>query len=236
MQALLLGLAALATAVAPRVDYAPAALTETPAEAGGFAALLRLPAFRRLMLLAALILGSHALHDGFAVIRWRAAGIDSGTIGLLWSEAVAAEVVVFLFIGPPVLQRFAPAQVIAFVAVMGAVRWIVEGSTVAVPAMALIQPIHGLTFALLHLTAMRVLVTIVPAELAGTAQTFYSTVGVALPSALLMLASGMLFDRFGAGGFYVMAALALTAAALARGLRTPEPRASRAASWRLRAR
>jgi len=35
------------------------------------------------VLVAALILGSHALHDGFAMIRWRAAGIEAGTAGLL---------------------------------------------------------------------------------------------------------------------------------------------------------
>jgi MFS transporter, PPP family, 3-phenylpropionic acid transporter len=225
MQAGLLGLAALATGLAPKVAYAPAPVGTLPTDREGIGALLKLATFRRLMLLAALILGSHALHDGFAVIRWRAAGIDSGTIGLLWSEAVAAEVVVFFLIGPPILRRFAPGHIIAFVALMGAVRWIVEGATVAVPAMALIQPIHGLTFALLHLTAMRVLVAIVPAELAGTAQTFYSTVGVALPSALLTLASGTLYDMIGAGGFFVMAGLCLVAAPLALGLRVAGERA-----------
>ena len=39
----------------------------------GVLLLLRLPPFRRLVLVAALILGSHAMHDAFAVIRWRAA-------------------------------------------------------------------------------------------------------------------------------------------------------------------
>jgi MFS transporter, PPP family, 3-phenylpropionic acid transporter len=227
MQASLLALAALATALAPRVVYAPPLTGKLPGHREGIAALLKLATFRRLMLLAALILGSHALHDGFAVIRWRAAGIDSGTIALLWSEAVAAEVVVFLLLGPPILRRFAPGPVIAFVALMGAMRWIVEGATVAVPAMALIQPIHGLTFALLHLTAMRVLAAIVPAELAGTAQTFYSTVGVALPSALLTLASGALYDNIGASGFLVMAGMCLAAMPLALGLRVTEQRATR---------
>jgi hypothetical protein len=46
--------------------------------------------YRRIILVAALILGSHALHDSFAVIRWRAAGIGPGTAGLLWSLSVAA--------------------------------------------------------------------------------------------------------------------------------------------------
>ena len=37
------------------------------------ACLLRLPRFRYLVLVA-LILGSHAMHDAFAVIRWSAQG------------------------------------------------------------------------------------------------------------------------------------------------------------------
>ena len=34
--------------------------------------------FEILVLVAALILGSHAMHDAFAVIRWSAAGISPG--------------------------------------------------------------------------------------------------------------------------------------------------------------
>ena len=52
------------------------------------------------MLVAALILGSHAMHDAFAVIRWRAAGVSPALASVLWSESVAAEVLVFFLIGP----------------------------------------------------------------------------------------------------------------------------------------
>ena len=38
------------------------------------------------MALAALVLSSHALHDGFKVLRWQEGGIGPGTAGLLWSE------------------------------------------------------------------------------------------------------------------------------------------------------
>jgi hypothetical protein len=62
------------------------------------AAFAALPLYRRVVLVAALILGSHAMHDSFAVIRWGAAGIGPGTAGLLWSLSVAAEVIVFLFL------------------------------------------------------------------------------------------------------------------------------------------
>jgi hypothetical protein len=38
--------------------------------------LLRQRAFLRVTLVAALVLGSHAMHDSFAVIRWTQAGIS----------------------------------------------------------------------------------------------------------------------------------------------------------------
>ena len=72
---------------------------------------MRVPAFRRVVLVAALVLGSHALHDGFAMIRWNGAGLGPGTAGLLWSEVVAAEVVVFFLVGRPLLDRFGPAGI-----------------------------------------------------------------------------------------------------------------------------
>jgi PPP family 3-phenylpropionic acid transporter len=56
-------------------------------------ALFAVPGFLPLMALAALVLGSPAMHDGFEVLRWEEGGIGPGIAGLLWSEGVLAEVV-----------------------------------------------------------------------------------------------------------------------------------------------
>jgi hypothetical protein len=56
------------------------------------------------MALAALAMSSHALHDGFEVLRWEDGGIGPGAAGLLWSEGVLAEVVVFVVVGPTLLR------------------------------------------------------------------------------------------------------------------------------------
>jgi integral membrane sensor domain MASE1 len=82
----------------------------------GVLALVRLPVFRRVVLAAALILGSHALHDTFSVIRWTNAGISPQTASVLWSLAVAAEVIVFFLIGPWLLDRLGPGRAIAIAA------------------------------------------------------------------------------------------------------------------------
>jgi PPP family 3-phenylpropionic acid transporter len=62
--------------------------------------LFRRPAFVRVVVIAALVHGSHAMYDSLAVIRWTDVGIAPATTAILWSESVAAEVLVFLFLGP----------------------------------------------------------------------------------------------------------------------------------------
>src|SRR5262249_50796691 len=69
LQALLLGVTALAASLVPELIQ-PRTAAAVRAREGGVLLLLRLPLFRNLVLVAALILGSHAMHDAFAVIRW----------------------------------------------------------------------------------------------------------------------------------------------------------------------
>ncbi len=214
----LLAGAATAALLLPTWARRTDSMAEVELPPDGIGALLRVPLFRRLMLVAALVLGSHAMHDGFAVIRWSAGGIGPATASALWSEAVAAEVLVFLLVGPALVNRLGPAGTAALAAFSGVVRWVVMAQSTDVIALALVQPLHGLTFAAVHLACMRLIADIVPPHLAATAQALYA-VGVGATTALLTLASGWFYGSLGARGFLVMALLCAAAAPLARGLR-----------------
>jgi MFS transporter, PPP family, 3-phenylpropionic acid transporter len=229
------GLFAVAALLSLRVPQQPlrhpdqglASSSDPQGSAQGIRRLLAIPLYRRTIVVAALVFGSHAMHDGFAVIRWREAQIGPDLISLLWSESVAAEVVVFFFIGRPLLDRLGPARAAALCAGAGLLRWMVMAQTAWPPALMLVQPLHGLTFAFLHLTCMRLLSQIVPSGLAATALTLYGTLGSGASSVLLTLASGPLYGRLGPTGFWAMAALCAVAVPLALALRTPhEPRLS----------
>lgn len=217
-QAALLALAACAGMLVPEFAHdraAPAAR----APAGGVVALLRIRLFRNLVLAAALILGSHAMHDAFAVIRWTAAGISASTASLLWSAAVLAEVIVFFAVGPALIRWLTPAGAIALAALAAILRWAVMALTTDLVALALVQPLHGITFALLHLACMRLLARVVPPGLEGTAQAIYATVGIGAASALLTFLSGFLYSALGANGFWLMAVLCAAALPLTLKLR-----------------
>ena len=217
LQAALLMMVPLATRLVP--EESNRSPSQQAITKDSVAALLRMPVFRRVVLVAALILGSHAMHDTFAVIRWSAADISPRTASLLWSASVAAEVVVFFVIGPSLVRVLSPAGAIALAGLAGAVRWGIAAVTADTIALVFTQPLHGLTFALLHLACMRLLAEHVPQQLAATAQAIYGTVGVGLATAALTLVSGWLYARMGPEAFGFMSLLCLAALPLTAGLR-----------------
>ena len=213
---------AVAAVFATKLPTTPPAIRQPSRRAertSGVRDLMALPMFTRLMLVAALVGGSHALHDGFEVIRWQTAGIGPGAAGMLWGASVAAEVFVFFVLGPVIIERLGPAAAAMLAAAAGVVRWGTTAVTAALPAMALVEPLHGFTFALLHLTCVRMITRIVPAQLAATAQAFYGTVAVGAASTALTFASGPLYGELGASAFWVMAALCAAALPISWGLR-----------------
>lgn len=216
LNALLLAVAAFTALPLPNIQAeGHSAHIEHPRN---FRLLWELRPFRLLLLVATLVLGSHALHDTFAVIRWRNAGLSTVTASLLWSESVIAELVIFLFVGPQVVDRLGPAYAAMLAAGAGVVRWTVLGMTTQITPLALVEPLHGLTFACLHLAAMRLIGATVPRHLAATAQALYGTLAVGLSTALLTLASGSLYLWLGSGAFFAMAMLCAAAIPFARGM------------------
>jgi PPP family 3-phenylpropionic acid transporter len=80
--------------------------------------------------------------------------------------------------------------------------------------LSILQPLHGLTFALLHLASMRVMQTLVPVDLAGTGQSIYAF-GSGCLTVVLTLLSGILYAKFGGAAFLPMALLCVVALPLA---------------------
>jgi MFS transporter, PPP family, 3-phenylpropionic acid transporter len=222
-QAVCLVLAAGAALKVPEIRIPP---DERPEKVRALCLLGNRPFFL-LVLSAALILGSHAMHDSFAMIAWQAAQITPQMASVLWSEQVVAEVLVFLYVGPRMLQALSPTSVIALAAVTAAIRWTVVGKTSSILALGCVEPLHGFTFALLHLACMRILIVVSPAHLAGTAQTIYAF-GIGACSAALTFFSGLLYGWLETRGFLVMAVLAASALPVAWQLR----RAMAAAAFR----
>ena len=162
---------------------------------------------------------------GLDVIVWLQALLlgAAAVAAILVPELMHArtEVLVFFIIGPTIVTWLTPAGALAVAALAGMLRWTVMAQSSDVMALALVQPLHGVTFALLHLACMRLIARTVPQGLEGTAQAIYGTVGIGAATAWLTLVSGALYARVGAQGFWIMAALCALAFPLTWKLRQP---------------
>ncbi|WP_247316243.1 MFS transporter [Bradyrhizobium sp. 141] len=206
LNASLLVVAAAVTALVPKITTRSAPCASASPIFVPVLRLLAMPQFRILILVSALVYGSHAMQDAFAVIRWSEAGLAPWAISLLWSEAVAAEVVVFFLIGPGLVSRIGARGAATLAAAAGIIRWSISGVTTSVLILSVLQPLHGLTFALLHLACMSTMRSLIPVGLAATAQAVYAF-GSGLVTAALTLLSGMLYATYGGAAFFPMAIL-----------------------------
>ena len=136
----------------------------------------------------------------------------AGTSRMARHESVAAEALVFIAVGPWLLHRIGPSTAMAIAAVAGAVRWCVFVTTSDVAAMVLVEPLHGLNFALLHLACMRVIGELVPQEFTASAGDLREG-GDRDGDPLLTWASGASggLYKFGAAGLWAMALLSISA-------------------------
>ncbi len=205
---------------ATRVRASRSAADGSDESEGAFSLLWGIPAYRRLIFVVVLVIGSHAMNDTFAVISWRAAGYHSEAVSLLWSESVVAEVATFFLLGPWLIKRFGVARCAGLSAAAGVLRWTVMGTTVWMPALLGVQALHGLTFALLHMVAMRIIAASIPERLAATAQSLYGAFALGAASAALTFASGYLYGWLGIRAFWAMAALCAVALPFVGGLAT----------------
>lgn len=208
---LLTALAALALPPpAPR-----AAPPDRPGPGRSLWAPLREGGFRRILLVSALVQGSHAAYYAFSTLHWQAAGLSAGLIGLLWGWGVVAEVILFLA-GGRLAERLGPRGLALLAAGAGALRWSVTALTADPWALFAVQGLHAASFGAMHLAAMRALLAL-PAELSGRAQTLHAA-AVAAATGLFMWLCGPLYASGGGLVFLAMAGLCAAAAWVAGGL------------------
>ena len=162
--------------------------------------------FRLMVYATTAVHGAHAVFYGFSTLHWLSAGITEWVIGMLWAGGVIAEVILFAW-NAPLVRRIGPVGLLGAAAVAGVVRWSVLALTTEVWALALAQCLHALTFGAMHLGAMVFIARTVPAGSSNTAQALFAatTNGLGLGAGLLL--AGVLYTAWGAGAYWVCAAV-----------------------------
>ncbi|WP_035482098.1 3-phenylpropionate MFS transporter [Gallaecimonas xiamenensis] len=180
--------------------------------------LLKEPMLRRFLLIIMAIQGSHAAYYGFSVIHWERLGISAATSGALWSWGVVVEVLVFFF-ARRLFNHQSAATLLSLAAGAVLLRWTGTAFATELWQLVILQSLHGFTFSLAHLGAIRFISKELPSHYGVGTQALYSALALSLAVAAMMLVTGALFDSLGGLVFLLMAALGLPAWWLARGLK-----------------
>ncbi len=175
-------------------------------------------AFMVMLIIAALLHASHAVLYALGTQHWRHAGIDEGTVGLLWAEGVLAEVIIFAY-GSTVGRWLSPRSLWLLAGMAGVVRWSLLASTVAIPWLIAGQVLHALTFGALHLGVMAFIRRQVAPAARGRASTTYSAVATGLALGIALPLAGTFYEHLAGQAYWIMAGLSAAALVLAAGYR-----------------
>jgi len=157
------------------------------------------------VLAAACVQASHALLYGFSSLEWKNSGLDSSTIGILWSLGTGAEAILF-YVGTRLVGKVPALSLIALGGIAAVIRFGAFAFDPPVALIAVLQLLHALTFGVTHLGLMALIVQNTPAHTAGRAQTQSAAVlGAVL--ALATVVAGPLYARFGVSAYGVYAVL-----------------------------
>ncbi|MCZ8544947.1 MFS transporter [Mesorhizobium qingshengii] len=157
------------------------------------------------------ITASHAFLYGFVSIYWKSIGIGDSVVGLLWAWGVVSEVCMFMMF-TRFFGAFSVVTIMMMAGVGAVVRWIafplVWPLGLGVAGFFGVQTLHSVSVALVLIGLQKMIGETISEERTGAAQGIaYFSNGFFM--AVVTLASGPLYDRFGVDGFFAMIPIAL---------------------------
>jgi PPP family 3-phenylpropionic acid transporter len=185
-----------------------------PAEA---LALLRDPRLRRLLLAGGLHWFAMAPYHGFFAVHAESIGLAPWVPGTGYAIGALAEIAVMSLAPRWLGPRIGPAMALALGG--SALRWLLSGLTTNAELLVALQLLHGLSFGLFYLLALRGLASYVPPRLRASGQGVFFSAVFGVGGGLGMVAVGPLIEwAGGAVAFFAAAAVAGLAAWIARRL------------------
>ncbi|MFV0574747.1 MAG: 3-phenylpropionate MFS transporter [Vibrio sp.] len=157
----------------------------------------------KFLFLIALLQGSHAAYYSFSTIHWKEVGISESIIGYLWSFSVVSEVLLFAF-SARLFGRWSLRAMFLLAGVAAVVRWGGIALTHEIWLLAILQTLHGLTFALTHFATIRYIQQVDDSKMVPL-QALYNAIPMGACVAAMTAVSGWGYEYWGAGVFWLMA-------------------------------
>jgi len=202
----LTAVAAYALPPEPVADGAPVAGLE---RFRGLGRLMADPVFMTAIFAIGAVQAAHAFQYAFSALLWKTQGISEAVTGWLWAFGVIVEIAL-MWLFEPWRRRvgIGPWSLLMVGSAAAVLRW--SAMAFAPPLWLLwpLQALHALTFAATFLAGVQIVERLSPPDSHTAAQTLSSVLSAGVLIGLATAASGPLYDRFGFGGYWAMAAMA----------------------------
>jgi MFS transporter, PPP family, 3-phenylpropionic acid transporter len=176
--------------------------------------LIRHPGYAMLVIAVGLVIGSQSFYFVFSNIIWREQGLSTFICGLLWATGVGAEII-FMVCADRIRRRFGPWLWLIAGGVFSTIRWAIMMASPPLWALWPLQCLHAFTFASSYLAGLELIQKSVPKGYESLGQVLNAAFGNGLTTGLGMLASGVLYEMFGAKGYGLMAVMCVIGATIA---------------------
>ena len=172
----------------------------------GIGQLLRDPAFMTAAVSCGLIQSAHAFYYSFSTLAWKQQGIPESMTCVLWGVGVATEVA-FMWFLEPWRRRVGPRNLLVLGGAAAIVRWTALAFAPPLWLVFPLQTLHAFSYAATFLASLQLIERLSTPRNASAAQAINSALSGGLLMGIATMASGPLFDRFGAHGYLLMAAM-----------------------------
>lgn len=163
------------------------------------------PALLLVLICVGLINASQAMFYGFGSMQMLALGYPDWSIGLLWTVAVAAEIIVLWF-APTMLARLGPYRLLLVATVCTTFRWIGMGFDPTALGTAALQMLHAGTLSCTYLALMAFIQRFVEEEATARAQSASVTMTGLMMAGMVVL-TGPIYQSLGGKAYWVAALL-----------------------------
>jgi PPP family 3-phenylpropionic acid transporter len=175
----------------------------------GIGRLVKDPTFMTAIFAIGAVQAAHAYQYGFSAILWKAEGISEAVTGQLWAFGVVAEIAL-MWLFEPWRRRagIGPWIMLVVGAAAAVLRWSVMAFAPPLWLLWPLQALHALTFAATFLAGIQIVERLAPRDTQTAAQMLSSVLSAGVLIGLATAVSGSLYDRYAAGGYWAMAAMA----------------------------
>ncbi len=183
-----------------------AVVQHSEAEAVPLGQLLRRPKVLALFAAAILMAAAHAPYYTFFTVHLVNAGYSKSAAGWLWALGVILEIGIFLIM-PRVFAHIRVETILLLTLLAAALRFVLIGWWVDVtPLLLFAQVLHALTFGAYHAAAMALIHRWFRGRVQARGQALYNSIAFGIGGSLGSLYSGAVWDVWGAGVTFSVAA------------------------------